>query len=243
MSLLGADFVKKLRDMVNAISQDDSQSAADLETLLKAQEKESEQPPFIIKPIDGKLRLKLLQNKKPDQVTPRYDATVEMTRVALRVQKRQYRDVLRVLDFLSNHERIIRYNQFRPSHDVHSNPRAWWLFAYQCAVWEREQRLKRFDKQRILRAIVQWPKYAALYRRRFAATLDLAPLGDNDRLALQALEDELSYDAIVAAREMVHKQLRETLKRQAEQRQQESPTRPATLYGVHVLPSLELDAA
>ena len=45
---------------------------------------------------------------------PKYDAELDMSRVSLRFSKSQYRDLLRALDFLGNHERIIRYSQARP---------------------------------------------------------------------------------------------------------------------------------
>ena len=50
----------------------------------------------------------------PTRQVPKYDAELDMSRVSLRFSKSQYRDLLRALDFLGNHERIIRYSQARP---------------------------------------------------------------------------------------------------------------------------------
>ena len=168
-------------------------------------------------------------------VTCRYDATLEMTRVAIRVQKRQYRDMLRILDFLGNHERIVRYAQFRPSAPVSANPKAWWHFAYSCVVWEREQRLRRFDKKLVIRTLRLWPRYAAYYRRRYAELFELQSLGSEDVMTMRVLEEELPLEAIKAVRENVNREVREALRKQAGQKKAkgQSPKRVGILGRVY----------
>ena len=54
--------------------------------------------------------------------------------VRLELEQRQYRDLIRTLDFMGNYERISSYAQFRPAQAVLENPRAWWQFAFNCLV-------------------------------------------------------------------------------------------------------------
>jgi len=60
----------------------------------------------------------------PDATRPKYDASLEMNRVHVRLEQRQYRDLVRAADFFGNYERVARYNQFRPRVSVppHARP-------------------------------------------------------------------------------------------------------------------------
>jgi vacuolar protein sorting-associated protein 13A/C len=181
---------------------------------------------FVLRPIDASLKLKLNKRSVPDAQQPKYDATLEMSHVVLRLQKRQYRDLVRTLDFISNFDRMASYAQFRPSASVRANPRAWWFFAFNCLAWERNQRLGRFDKGRLFRLLVRWVEYAHLYRRKLSAAAPLAAaagnvspgnaaaassarpiMTDEDARVLRELEDELSLEAITFARDAVRRKM------------------------------------
>jgi hypothetical protein len=56
----------------------------------------------------------------PDATRPKYDASLEMNRVHVRLEQRQYRDLVRAADFFGNYERVARYNQFRPRVSPHA---------------------------------------------------------------------------------------------------------------------------
>ena len=172
---------------------------------------------FVLRPINASLKLKLNKSSVPDAQQPKYDAALEMTNVVLRLQKRQYRDVVRTLDFISNFDRMASYAQFRPSAPVLRDPRAWWLFALRCITWERNARLGRFDKARLFRLLVRWVEYARLYRRKLEAAAAVAAssapngsaarsLTEQELGVARELEEELPLEAVTFARDAARRQ-------------------------------------
>jgi hypothetical protein len=158
-------------------------------------------------PIDASLRLKLSKSAVRHVEQAKYDATLEMSVVNLRLEKRQYRHIIRTLDLFNNLQRIAQYAELRPKDPVLSHPRAWWHYAFNCLVWERQLRLGRFDKARLLRTLVHWTEYARLYRTKMLdSTGPSFPHRESLRQRIVALEDKLPLPAISFARQCVWRQ-------------------------------------
>jgi hypothetical protein len=166
-------------------------------------------PRFLVWPIDASLRLKLSKSAVRHVEQAKYDATLEMSVVNLRLEKRQYRHIIRTLDLFNNLQRIAQYAELRPKDPVLSRPRAWWHYAFSCLVWERQLRLGRFDKARLLRTLVHWTEYARLYRTKMLdSTGPSLPHRESLRERIVGLEDKLPLPAISFARQCVWRQLK-----------------------------------
>ena len=177
-------------------------------------------PKFVVWPIDASLRLKLSKSGARREDEAKYDATLLMSVVNLRLEKGQYRHVIRTLDLFNNFERLARYGELRPKDGVRQDPRAWWRYAFNCLVWERQLRLGRFDKARLLRHLVEWTEYARLYRTKMLlGAASAAPPAHKEREderrerevrqgRLAALEDTLPLPAISLARQCVARQIK-----------------------------------
>ncbi|XP_062597875.1 intermembrane lipid transfer protein VPS13A-like, partial [Saccostrea cucullata] len=125
---------------------------------------------FLIKPISSVAHLKL--NMKPELAnftSPKAFLTVVFDEIGIGLSKRQYNDVLEMLESAERMYLMSVYRKYRPNVPLHKNAKTWWHFARDSVLEEKVRRRRRmFSWDHIMKHRVAMKKYRDMYTKRLA---------------------------------------------------------------------------
>ena len=141
----------------------------------------------------------------------------ELDQFMVRLDQKQYRDMLQFVSGLNTQTLRAKYKRYRPAEDPEKDPRGWWRFAIQSIQSNNKQHHRNTGWKQYMRFKKQRAEYIDLYKRKLGAKPPLA--NDAEGLArLQKLEDRLSIENVLLFRKVATYEMEEEEKLQEELR-------------------------
>ncbi|KAH3759481.1 Vacuolar protein sorting-associated protein 13 [Pelomyxa schiedti] len=160
---------------------------------------------FILEPISGKMKLTVnnAQSVSTTAPTPKYTASINFDNISIELHHQQYVNGLELANtFHAQRKAFIKQRKGRPSVEVHGNAKLWWKYVLN-RVTEDVRKHKTFNWRFLSHRKELRLKYVALYTK----IMDSQATAE-DKLALDALDRELSFEDIIFFRSLATIQLK-----------------------------------
>ncbi|XP_078809182.1 intermembrane lipid transfer protein VPS13A isoform X3 [Oryzias latipes] len=99
-----------------------------LENSMTIQKSPAANHDFIIRPISADAKLKMNPRSDVDFSSPKVDLMVNLSEVAIELNKPQYISILELLDSVDMMSRNLPYRKYKPVVQVHQNAGTWWKY-------------------------------------------------------------------------------------------------------------------
>ncbi|XP_024132153.1 vacuolar protein sorting-associated protein 13A isoform X3 [Oryzias melastigma] len=109
-------------------SQSAEEALRSLENSMTIQKSPTANHDFIIRPISADAKLKMNPRSDVDFSSPKVDLIVNLSEVAIELNKPQYISILELLDSVDMMSRNLPYRKYKPVVQVHQNAGAWWNY-------------------------------------------------------------------------------------------------------------------
>lgn len=154
---------------------------------------------------------------RTNQAQPMAVVDGDLDQFVVRLDQKQYRDMLQFVSGLNTQTLRAKYKRYRPEEDPEKDPRGWWRFAIQSIQSNNKQHHRNTGWKQYMRFKKQRAEYIDLYKRKLGAKPPLA--NDAEGLArLQKLEDRLSIENVLLFRKVATYEMEEEKKLQEELR-------------------------
>lgn len=152
-------------------------------------------------PINGTAKAIIQRLDEIDLKVPKNRISVIFEQFFIQLSDLQYRDLLRVTEYLSNYSQVDEFHGLRPKHPPSNveTRKSWWTYAVESA--RRSARKDLFTWEQVEQRKKDRLTYIELYKRsKGAAWLPKLEGYDLDRF--NGLERKLDYESIVAFRDL-----------------------------------------
>ena len=174
---------------------------------------------YLVKPLD--IDMKLRVNRDPfDLSSPRLRVQCNIDRVALMLEKQQYRSVLFLAAGFDNQQKRDRYRTHRPNCSVRQDARAWWQYAINAVNMDLKEERHRWTPEYFHKRRRDRMEYCLLWKRKRAGNTVFEedddnngmyrPLTEYDTGRLERLEYQLNSEDIIFFRSLAERDLRQT---------------------------------
>eukprot|EP01122_Echinamoeba_exundans_P003714 TRINITY_DN1378_c0_g1_i1.p1 TRINITY_DN1378_c0_g1~~TRINITY_DN1378_c0_g1_i1.p1 ORF type:complete len:3355 (-),score=763.88 TRINITY_DN1378_c0_g1_i1:110-10174(-) len=182
------------------------QMAAALDSLIYsgADNSESCDHAFLLRPISGRLRARVDKSDAINMESPKIQLDLEVEEVGLGLNSGQYRRMLDLVDLFTLYSRNLPYLKFRPPTGTtpSKNPRAWWNYAIEAVRNDVRQKNERWTWEWIHQRKVDRNQYLEVFKKKQLQGEKKLSTAEKDSLA--ELESRLSYDDIILYRKLAN---------------------------------------
>ncbi|XP_068616831.1 intermembrane lipid transfer protein VPS13A [Brachionichthys hirsutus] len=125
---------------------------------------------FIFRPISADAKLRMNPRSDIDFSSPKVDLMVNLSEVAIELNRPQYISILELLGSVDMMSRNLPYRKYRPTVHVHSNARIWWIYVI-TAILEVDVKpcLQMWSWQHISRHRQMVKRYRELYKSKITS--------------------------------------------------------------------------
>ncbi|KAL0481111.1 VPS13 [Acrasis kona] len=162
---------------------------------------------YLIEPFHGTADMEWQKNRtKPDLDRPLLTSNIQLQKLKLVMDSRQWDVALGLSEYFSNFERADRYRKNRPTCTFKTKEERtkWWKHTIKCL--KKEIKGKRFTWDQVEKRKIERNEYIPLYKKRIAESWT-APLHMISNAQLETLQKEINYQDIILYREIAKKEM------------------------------------
>uniref|UniRef100_H2ZA75 UBA domain-containing protein n=1 Tax=Ciona savignyi TaxID=51511 RepID=H2ZA75_CIOSA len=174
---------------------------------------ESTTSSYVVNPVSSEARFTqdLSQRRLISPYNPRLTFSMELPLVSLKLNKRQYNQMLELGEEVTRWTIRHRNKSGRPIENVRNNPQEWWRWASQHHLSKIREKRRRGSWKFICRRLKMLLKYVANYRQLLKMKYVLKTQDADVSAAVCEVEEELTLDELLLLREVVYDQLNQEI--------------------------------
>ncbi|XP_022087078.1 vacuolar protein sorting-associated protein 13A-like [Acanthaster planci] len=170
---------------------------------------------YLVEPISLKAQLKLNTKPENDLSNPKAWLNLVIDSIGLAFRKKQFRDVMQMLDSFERMSRNEPFRKYRPTNPLKGNAKVWWHYAMNSIL---EETVRRRHKMWSWKHIKEHRRMLKEYKQLYVKKLDTSKPGKDLIANLEKIEKQLSVMNITMCRQQAEVEFQHLGKKRAKEK-------------------------